>query len=447
MSLVRGHAKQVADRERKSPSPSPRDIDNMTRQSYRLRETKNMERKSPSPSPRDLDQLTRQASRLREEEQRRGQADKDERLGPKSISPQNVCEADFLNMNGDLPEKAVKFTYDRETEQWVASRAYVTLSEEPFCVGSMRVGFLMTEKLPDGVRVTWVAKLFKTEQPVQAYFHKAMSQLLAKDFADEFAKQSASHARLEFIPVTIYKLCERDDQLVCVEPLIAGKFKPVTTAGDDLLEAFSHYTWSASEQRILVFGMKGVAGCYTSPRVHSADGEGFGSQNEGMESIKKFLKQHSCSDFCSAPRAADSGSDSGSDSGRGKGAEGMRKSVKFDPDTSSTSAPPPSILRKAPAAKSSSKQGLWQSGKSFAKALLDSVKVATAPSTGPKVPKAQHAASASNIRSNDSMLSRTTLPKSLSDTALDSNRSSVSPLSSSRDRGSSPMRRVSFCDV
>ena len=325
MSLVRGHAKQVMDRERKSPSPSPRDIDNMTRQSYKLKEIKNVERKSPSPSPRDLDQLTRQASRQKEAEPRcTGTEEKSRRIAANSISPQNVCEGDFLNVNGDLPEKAVKFTYNRETEQWVASRAYVTLSEEPLCMGSMRVGFLMSEKLPDGVRVTSVAKLFKAEQPVQAYFHKAMSQLLAKDFAEEFEKERASYGRLEFLPVTIYKLCERDDQLVCVEPLIAGKFKPITTAGDELLEAFSHYTWNASEQRILVFGMKGVAGCYTSPKVHSADGEGFGSENLGMEGIKKFLKQHSCNAFCTTPRFADSGSDSGSDSGRSKGLEGNR---------------------------------------------------------------------------------------------------------------------------
>ena len=62
--------------------------------------------------------------------------------------------------------------------------------------------------------------------------------------------------------------------------------------------AFSHYTWEASNRSILVCDIQGVLDMYTDPQVHTGSGEGFGQGNLGLDGIHRFLGTHICNDVC-----------------------------------------------------------------------------------------------------------------------------------------------------
>jgi hypothetical protein len=63
-------------------------------------------------------------------------------------------------------------------------------------------------------------------------------------------------------------------------------------------QAFSHFTYEASQHRILICDIQGVGDLYTDPQIHSRDGVGFGKGNMGERGIKKFIASHRCNPVC-----------------------------------------------------------------------------------------------------------------------------------------------------
>ena len=65
-------------------------------------------------------------------------------------------------------------------------------------------------------------------------------------------------------------------------------------------QAFSHFTYENSSQRILICDIQGVDGQYTDPQVHTLDGKEFGNGNLGQTGIRAFLLRHPCNRICRA---------------------------------------------------------------------------------------------------------------------------------------------------
>jgi hypothetical protein len=65
-------------------------------------------------------------------------------------------------------------------------------------------------------------------------------------------------------------------------------------------QAFSHFTWEASGNRLLICDLQGVADCWTDPQIHTVDGKGFGKGNAGLHGVRQFMKQHRCNGICRA---------------------------------------------------------------------------------------------------------------------------------------------------
>ncbi|RLN49167.1 hypothetical protein BBJ29_008681 [Phytophthora kernoviae] len=63
-------------------------------------------------------------------------------------------------------------------------------------------------------------------------------------------------------------------------------------------QAFSHFTFVASDFRLMIVDIQGVADSYTDPQIHSADGRGFGVGNLGTFGMEKFLESHRCNEVC-----------------------------------------------------------------------------------------------------------------------------------------------------
>ena len=62
-------------------------------------------------------------------------------------------------------------------------------------------------------------------------------------------------------------------------------------------QAFSHFTFEASNQKLLICDIQGVDDIYTDPQIHSVLDE-FGKGNLGATGMKAFLTRHQCNAIC-----------------------------------------------------------------------------------------------------------------------------------------------------
>ncbi len=130
-------------------------------------------------------------------------------------------------------------------------------------------------------------------------------QALCGHYASLYNKYSPPRL-VHFIPAFQIELCERPGSpLFSVEPYISGDYvKHNNNYGDveedsrNTPQAFSHFTFEASDRKLLVVDIQGVRDVYTDPQVHSVDGRGFGEGNLGEEGFQRFIESHRCNPIC-----------------------------------------------------------------------------------------------------------------------------------------------------
>ena len=89
-----------------------------------------------------------------------------------------------------------------------------------------------------------------------------------------------------------------------VEVLFGGQYEKHNTNGGAVTsdrntpQAYSHFSFVASNKQMCVCDIQGVMDMYTDPQVHTADGTGFGQGNLGTDGIHRFLASHQCNEIC-----------------------------------------------------------------------------------------------------------------------------------------------------
>ena len=63
-------------------------------------------------------------------------------------------------------------------------------------------------------------------------------------------------------------------------------------------QTFSHWTFEASNGRLMVVDIQGVSDLYTDPQVHTLEGKGYGEGNLGANGFALFFAAHRCSPLC-----------------------------------------------------------------------------------------------------------------------------------------------------
>ena len=104
----------------------------------------------------------------------------------------------------------------------------------------------------------------------------------------------------------VYELVDRAPHIFCgVEFLVEGEYHKyhnwdwVNQSVDrNTSSAFSHFTYEASQSRILICDLQGAGDLYTDPQMHTSDGKCCGKGNMGQRGIDKFLSAHKCSAIC-----------------------------------------------------------------------------------------------------------------------------------------------------
>lgn len=94
--------------------------------------------------------------------------------------------------------------------------------------------------------------------------------------------------------------------MYALEHLIEGEYRKYNNnAGalyDDVLRftpnAFSHFTFERSDNRLIVVDVQGVGDLYTDPQIHTASGERYGEADLGIQGMALFFHSHRCNPIC-----------------------------------------------------------------------------------------------------------------------------------------------------
>ncbi|XP_034547988.1 transient receptor potential cation channel subfamily M member 6 isoform X2 [Notolabrus celidotus] len=205
-------------------------------------------------------------------------------------------------------------------------------SEEGSLDGGLRQGsrVLCTWAEKDVLRpgLVYVVKAFRPEvvRAWQRYFHGSTAlQLCLREIQQQRAAQKMMQVFNQvkpddmqhsprFLDVSLI-LWHSNGQWLTVESYMSGDFrKHNNNTGEEiapccsleeLLIAFSHWTYEYSCRELLVLDIQGVGEVLTDPTVIMADDQSgnrgemlFGPDNLGDAAIKGFLQKHTCGDCC-----------------------------------------------------------------------------------------------------------------------------------------------------
>ncbi|KAK1944263.1 Myosin heavy chain kinase B [Phytophthora citrophthora] len=230
---------------------------------------------------------------------------------------------------------AIKHVFDSEHRKWTSSQIKVKIDTEPFAKGGLRQVFHLQDlSMPppamrvgdmdeDGVMskcTSYVAKIaINPDENPDTYFKDVEMQAVAAKYAKLYNSYNPPR-RVEFLEAWILQLIPSDvsgagDQTIesltlsgtiCgVEPFIAGEYHKhnnnfgyVSELERNTPQAFSHFTYEASGQQILVVDIQGVGDHYTDPQIHTRRGKEFGKGNLALRGFERFLGSHRCNPIC-----------------------------------------------------------------------------------------------------------------------------------------------------
>lgn len=124
-----------------------------------------------------------------------------------------------------------------------------------------------------------VAKTFKrTSVNRDRYLESMAIQLIALKLAGEFNKRKPPKL-IDFLDVRVVEIQHPDgsSMYVTVEPFVEGNYvRHNNNAGwnNELMataQAYSHFTWQATDNKLMVVDLQGVGYILTDPVIHSAN--------------------------------------------------------------------------------------------------------------------------------------------------------------------------------
>jgi hypothetical protein len=160
----------------------------------------------------------------------------------------------------------------------------------------------------DGSRKNVVAKVSKDpNEDKNTYYRDVQAQACAKMWAMEY-NDCGTPKVIDFVPAYVFELVDRPGRpLIGAEEFIEGVFQKHNNNVGGVVggqeeratpNAFSHFTWEASNHSLLVCDIQGVDDLYTDPQIHTVSGKGFGRGNLGQAGLNAFLTRHKCNAIC-----------------------------------------------------------------------------------------------------------------------------------------------------
>eukprot|EP01083_Nonionella_stella_P066821 176295_1 len=225
---------------------------------------------------------------------------------PPTIVPRQPPNFDDIDC-----ERAIEYSFDISTLKWRKQNVEIKLDPIPFARGGLRLVYhvkVLNGTAQENSSVSYVAKLSmdtRDDANRTIYFRDVEMQSYSKQYAAMFNKYKPPK-KVDFVLAFNLELIDRENNPICgVERFIAGEYRKhnnnhgyVSEEERNTPQAFSHFTYEASNHSILICDIQGVGDLYTDPQMHSTDGKGFGKGNLGKRGFEEFLKSHRCNAIC-----------------------------------------------------------------------------------------------------------------------------------------------------
>ncbi|RUP44965.1 kinase-like domain-containing protein [Jimgerdemannia flammicorona] len=187
----------------------------------------------------------------------------------------------------------------------LTSNIQAFIRSDPFASGGLRYALPLYQ--PSDERKL-VAKMFKDGPLTKDRYLEVMAiQAIATKLVYEFNRYNPPQT-IDFIDVRVVEIEQThpsEDTYFTVEPYIEGDYvKHNNNAGwsNELMataQAYSHFTWQKSGNKLIVVDLQGVAYIMTDPVIHSVNPpHSFGSTDFGREGVDSFFSTHRCNYVC-----------------------------------------------------------------------------------------------------------------------------------------------------
>lgn len=199
--------------------------------------------------------------------------------------------------------KAIKKIYDYEKHDWNHSDVEVEINRKSFSQGALRSAHVMRIK---GDTEKYVAKFFiDMYEPAKQYYDDVIMQMEAKHYAKRFSEETG--LQVDFIDVFVICFTDQTGKShTCVaEKFVEGKFEKFNnndgwdSGKRNTPDAFSHYTWKKSANKMIICDIQGIGNLWTDPQILTVRNTSrYGRANIKMRGISKFLANHRCNNIC-----------------------------------------------------------------------------------------------------------------------------------------------------
>lgn len=212
-------------------------------------------------------------------------------------------------------EKALKHTYDDDTEKWDVQTIYVRLDPNVVAEGTNRYVYHITDLSAPKGKQSKVAKAAKSPmESRQETFKAVVMQKRCQRLAEKFNSLGAPK-KVHFIDCCIVEFVQRSRDhtgghpIMIMEPRLEGPYKKhsnnfgyVDKEDRNTPQAFSHFTYQYTNGKMIVVDIQGVKDMYTDPQIHSNIPESappiWGQGDMGDTGIYKFFESHRCNALC-----------------------------------------------------------------------------------------------------------------------------------------------------
>eukprot|EP01135_Chromosphaera_perkinsii_P000281 Nk52_evm50s62 gene=Nk52_evmTU50s62 len=201
-------------------------------------------------------------------------------------------------------ENAIKHKFDLKSMTWKQEYCKVKVDTSPFARGGLREAYHIQDLCDQSKRYVGKMAMDPNSDQLQ-YFRDVEMQMYCKQFADCY-NEYGPPKKVDFISAWLLTLVDRPNQpLSAVEQYIEGPYRKhnnnygyVNEDERNTPQAFSHFTYEASNHTSLVCDIQGVGDLYTDPQMHSIEDVEFGRGNLGIKGVNKFLQTHRCNAIC-----------------------------------------------------------------------------------------------------------------------------------------------------
>lgn len=227
-------------------------------------------------------------------------------------------------------QAAIVWRYDYLRREWKGEKtlAYVgnLLELEEGKEGAQRNAYMVEFADQDDPLAGYVAKCYKKPRDIKQYQQDVICQMTARHYVTLFNQQlylaAVNVGDIQFLPVVLLQLVDGggpvSGAVYNVEPYMAGEFVKLTNnfgfvrsedGMSDVVLAFSHFTFEASKQQLVIVDIqgwtpdttdKGECTFLTDPQIHSERYQCFGTGNLRQRGIDSFWKEMhpQCNDIC-----------------------------------------------------------------------------------------------------------------------------------------------------